>query len=122
MSKRFSSLILALLLVQIAYPRDTLTSDDLVLYENQALNSLNGVYSAKMQNDGNFVVSNGVIPLWTSNTGSVGPYELRMQREGNLVVYDGNFVALWASCSTPETCPGVAPFRLVMQDEGNLDL
>jgi hypothetical protein len=106
----------------------------------QALVSRNGAFRAKMQNDGNFVVYFGAqSPLWNAGTNAGSPWRLTVQRDGNVVRYSNVPSALGsASCSA---CPGGqcpcapswnsdtsnqgsarGPFRLVMQNDGNLVL
>jgi hypothetical protein len=82
---------------------------------DQLLWSPNGVYHAVMQaTDGNFVVYQGNVSLWASNTGNTGAEHVIMQGDGNLVVYAGTT----PKCSTATANhPGA---YLSMQDDGNL--
>ena len=109
---------------------------------SQSLVSRNSAFRAKMQNDGNFVVyREGAGPLWNAGAAGMGsnPWRLAVQKDGNIVRYSGVPDALGsASCSVcpNNACPcsptwasgtsnqGTAngPFRLVMQDDGNLVL
>jgi hypothetical protein len=82
-----------------------------------------------MQADGNFVLYDrvGRAVLWATHTNGKGSpkYVLAMQADNNLVLY-ANSVVTWAKGKTPMgTLMGVsfgpqAPFKLVMQDDGNL--
>jgi len=94
------------------------------LYENSYITSKNGMYFARMQDDGNFVIYNGTNfqsqnAVWASNTGGKGsaPFHLAMQNDGNLVVYDRYNKPTWASDTWGK---GQAPYKLVMQDDRNL--
>jgi hypothetical protein len=97
------------------------------LGNDQYLQSRNGMYYARMQSDGNFVVyrTNNFISsnaLWSSSSygkGAGGPYVLEAQQDNNLVVYDRNHSPVWASDTWQKGAPGV---RLTMQDDGNLVL
>ncbi len=104
-----------------------------ILAQNQRLDSTNGEYFLKMQDDGNLVaysvkVKNGQSTdhaIWASNTNNKGnkPYQAIMQDDGNLVVYSDNKTSsdfsLWASNTNNK---GEKPFRLSMQDDGNVVL
>lgn len=91
-----------------------------------ALDSANGDYQLKMQDDGNVVLYRGSNALWASNTvynpyellsdAMTPPFKLVMQADGNLVAY-GNGNAYWSS----ETSYGdmFGPYTLVVQDDGN---
>ena len=54
-------------------------------------------FNARMQSDGNLVLSRGVTPIWSS--GTTGSYNgsLIMQGDGNLVVYRTNGTAAWSA-------------------------
>lgn len=88
----------------------------------------NGVYYARMQSDGNFVIyisndfraSNAIWSTRTSHkSGFYGPYTLDMQDDGNLVIYDTHRSALWSSKTAKN---GSKPHQLVMQSDANLVL
>jgi hypothetical protein len=109
---------------------------------SQALVSRNGAFQAKMQHDGNFVVYriSDSHSLWNAGQGTAGspPWRLTVQTDGNIVRYAGVPALGSASCTACPggTCPctptwnsgtwnqGSAngPFRLVMQNDGNLVL
>lgn len=61
---------------------------------NEALVSANGWFTARMQNDGNFVVYKKPVPaaqnyVWdTKSNRQEGDYSLVMQNDGNLVIYN----------------------------------
>jgi surface antigen len=101
-----------------------------------------GAY-ANLQPDGNFVVRDGGVVYWWTNTGghanlsyfgldrlnpgqqltqnqylrsSDGRYALLLQTDGNLVLYGPGYHVLW------QTFTGGAGDRLVMQTDGNLVL
>ena len=105
----------------------------------EALVSRNKVFVAKMQNDGNFVVYGNNYPLWNAGPNAGSPWRLTVQIDGNVVRYSGVPRTLGnASCGACPggTCPcsptwssGTSnqgsvngPFRLVMQNDGNLVL
>lgn len=94
--------------------------------QNSFIMSLNKIYFARLQDDGNFVVfkSNKFIPLnaiWRSkNDGKgIGPYNLKMQNDGNLVVYDKNNKVMW---STETAKKGKFPFSLFIFENGSLGI
>ena len=103
------------------------SSKDNILPNEKTLNSLNGAYYCKVQNDGNFVIySTSKInqlgrdnPIWASNSLNKGaaPYQLKMQEDGNLVLGDSKNNAIWSSNVYNV---GVGPYMVVMQDDGNL--
>lgn len=101
---------------------DTMTSESSIP-NDFALVSKNGLFEARIQMDGNFVVYKHPEKkvLWTSKTygKGVAPYTLRLQNDGNLVVYDGRNSVIWASATNGK---GQAPYKLVMLDDGNLTL
>ena len=80
------------------------------------LRSANGVYRAVMQGDGNFVVSGRSGPIWSTGTSGEGS-SFNLYDDGLMAVVSGSGIGTWI------VTPGagaVAPFRLVMQDDGNL--
>jgi len=104
-----------------------LTSPDQVnaneyLLDDEKIVSPNGIYSAVLQKDANFVLYKGTTPLWASGSYEYNyqnniPHKLIMQRDGNLVLYNKLNVAIWYS----GTNVGLGnPKRLVMKDDGNL--
>lgn len=101
---------------------DTIRSEDKQGFQ---LESDNGKYVARIQDDGNFVVysmkdkDNVKNAIWNSGTNGKGkgPYRVTMQEDGNLVVYDSTNAALWNSQTNGK---GTPDYKLIMQDDGNL--
>ena len=98
-------------------------SSDSSIPDEFALVSKSGLYEAKVQTDGNFVLykhpENKVI--WSSKTYGHGeaPYQLRCQSDGNVVLYDGRNTVIW---NTNTHGKGQPVYKLIMQDDGNLVL
>ncbi|QHF24034.1 hypothetical protein GTU73_08435 [Rathayibacter sp. VKM Ac-2804] len=80
------------------------------------LRSANGVYRAVMQSDGNFVVYGRSGPIWSTGTSGAGS-SFNLYEDGFMAVVRGDGIGTWTV--TPRSS-AVAPFRLVMQDDGNL--
>ncbi|KAI9297839.1 alpha-D-mannose-specific plant lectin [Neoconidiobolus thromboides FSU 785] len=81
------------------------------------LTSSNGLYTAKIQEDGNFVIYDNVQrPLWASDTRGQGVC-LTMQDDGNLVLYDNQNKPIWASGTNGI---GRSPFKAILNDEAQL--
>ncbi|MEO7190144.1 MAG: hypothetical protein ABI051_03740 [Vicinamibacterales bacterium] len=90
---------------------------DQVLYPDDRIDSVNGLYHFVYQADGNLVLyEENWAPLWASHTDGSLPGLVIMQSDGNFVLYDGNGVALWASGSSVNH-PGA---YLIVQDDGNV--
>jgi hypothetical protein len=84
---------------------------------DQYLRSNVGGYELWMQNDGNLVLYQAGVALWSTNTwGNPGASAL-FQDDGNLVVYRGDGTPLWSTNTS-----GTAAERLVVQDDGDLVL
>lgn len=102
---------------------DTL-SEGQVMTQGQQIVSMNGMYRAQMQNDGNFVVYDaGNRPVWASGStyGSTNAW-LSMQPDDNLVIYPQQGPpAIWQT-NTMTAAPSAEKSRLVMQNDGNLVL
>jgi len=72
-----------------------------------------------MEASGNFVVYDELQrPAWQTNTNQPNSY-LEIQNDGELVVYNQERIPLWKSKTG---VPGVAPYTLILQDDGNLVL
>ncbi|MFC1747932.1 hypothetical protein ACFL2V_03920 [Pseudomonadota bacterium] len=93
---------------------DTMQGGDF-LEPEQILQSADGGYKLKYQNDGNLVVYRGTEATWSSGTCGQPAWRACMQDDGNLVVYASEGSAIWSS----DTC-GNNRSRLVMQNDGNL--
>ena len=86
--------------------------------------SPDGNFTAKVQDDGNFVVYNKTNATWYTGTYKKDterqpPYCLKIKASGNLVLLDKTMNTLWASKSSDR---GLPPFSLEMQNDGNLVL
>ncbi len=95
---------------------------------NQMITSANGIYTAAVHSDGNFVVRERMIdgqlkPIWASNTDGDTMFPgVEVQSDGNLVIYDdSDNRALWSS-GTNDRDGAARPTTLIMQDDGNLVL
>jgi len=94
---------------------DTLKENE-QLKANESIVSANGVYTAIMQGDGNFVIyKQGGGPIWASNTSGSGALVI-LQGDHNLVVYQGSSPK-WASDTGGK---GSGTVRLLMQNDANL--
>ena len=104
------------------------------LYMNQVLQTNSQLYFLAMQGDGNLVLySKGSLsgrgndfPLWSSNTQNKGlaPWSARITKEGFLTITDINGIQTYNSSKSPNALktsqPPVGPYKLVMQEDGNL--
>lgn len=111
----------------VAYPDTVYASQNTTLYADSTINSANGVYSLKFQEDGNLVLyKNGTQVIWDINKTNCIPtpneaYRTRFQPDGNLVVY-------WSTQSSPlqeiavwdTNTAGHPNARLVVQNDGNV--
>ena len=99
-------------------------NNEAIIFPNQFLQSSNGKYYARLQDDGNFVCYQSSDfrsqnAFWSSESygKGTGPYSLRMQNDGNLVIYDRYQQPTWASNTYMK---GTGPYKLVMQTDRNL--
>ena len=113
--------------------QNIITSESAPLMMGQALTSPNRIYQAVMQTDGNFVVYHGTTALWaTGTTGPTyngspngSPYEMVLTPDGDL-----EHLAYGQTCPPSTPCianwfsnskgKGTPPYKLTMQDDGNL--
>lgn len=94
---------------------DTLNKGD-KLEVGQSLTSNNGAYTAKLQEDGNFVLYAGEQAVWSTGTNGKSVQRAELQDDGNFVLYAGDG-PVWASQTA-----GANDVRLVLQDDRNLVL
>jgi predicted phage tail protein len=87
------------------------------LTQGQSLVSANGLYTAVLQPDGNFVVYGPTGAIWNTSTNNSAQDTLVLQSDGNLVLYGPAGHPLWNTSTNPATATG-----LVMQNDGNLVL
>ncbi|AND16745.1 hypothetical protein [Rathayibacter tritici] len=99
---------------QAAFPSSTLSAAN-SLEAGSFLRSANGVYRAVMQADGNFVLYGKNGPLWATKTSRSGAF-FAIDTGGELAV--GTETTSGWSAVPPASAAG--PFRLVLQDDGNL--
>ncbi|QHF19978.1 hypothetical protein GTU71_03260 [Rathayibacter sp. VKM Ac-2762] len=99
---------------QAAFPSTTLYAAN-SLEAGSFLRSANGVYRAVMQADGNFVVYGKNGPIWASKTTRAGGF-FAIDTSGQIAV--GTETTSGWSVVPPAA--SVGPYKLVMQDDGNL--
>jgi hypothetical protein len=88
---------------------------DRYLFQDQQIDSANGLYHLYYQADGNLVLYDQFWqPLWDSGTAGTTPGFTVMQGDGNLVIYDGAGQPRWAS--NTDGHPGA---YAVVQDNSN---
>lgn len=75
--------------------------------------SPNGLYRLRNQSDGNLVLYQGVLPLWSTGTGNAGP--VHVQYDGNFVLYRAGGAAPWHANTWGH--PGA---YVELQNDGNL--
>lgn len=101
---------------------DTLRQEDSVLSGDQ-LTSSSGVWRAVMQRDGNVVVYGARGADWSTGT-SVPRSTLSLLADGRLQVYSYEEGVQWTASQRTAFVSGqrgpTGPYRLVMQDDGNL--
>ncbi|NQX03851.1 hypothetical protein HQQ82_03455 [Rathayibacter sp. VKM Ac-2856] len=104
---------------RIAFPSSTLFAPA-ALYAGEGLRSGNGAYRAVMQADGNLVVSGRTGPIWSTGTSTCGDF-FSIDEDGYMAVA-GRGSASWTALPRyfVNVGPAVPPYRLVMQDDGNL--
>ena len=104
---------------RIAFPSSTLFAAA-GLDGGELLVSANGAYRALMQPDGNFVVYGRTGPVWSTGTSTPGQ-TFSLDDDGFMSVA-GQGSASWTALPRyfVNVGPAVPPFRLVMQDDGNL--
>ena len=111
-------------MITIAVSASTQTTDALfagqILYAGQYIQSSNGMYTAIMQSDGNFVIYRGNnfiaanASAATMTHGNNNAY-FAFQFDGNIVVYNQSNKAIWSPL-----IHGKGATKLVMQSDGNL--
>ena len=88
------------------------------LKKGEELKSLNGKYNAILQRDGNFVIyGNGRQVRWNTVTYTNKAEYFKAQDDGNLVLYGKQEKVLWSANTWGI---GRSPYRLTMQNDGNL--
>ncbi|MCJ1673043.1 MULTISPECIES: hypothetical protein [unclassified Rathayibacter] len=102
-----------------AFPNSTLFAPA-ALYPGEGLRSGNGAYRAVMQADGNFVVYGPAGAIWSTGNPTPGAV-LSLEDDGFMSVSSRGGVS-WTVLPRyfVNVGPAVPPFRLVMQDDGNL--
>jgi hypothetical protein len=101
------------------------------MYPGQVVKSCSGNHTVSLQTDGNVVVRNSILPLWSTVTGPLGPQpgpdrpykDGHYGGVGNVLVMqgDGNLVLLNSTVPTFNTATyGFYGVALYLQDDGNL--
>ncbi len=92
--------------------------------QEQYIQSLSGVYFARVQADGNFAIfssstfaASSIVGESKSKDKGVAPYRMNLQKDGNLVIIDSKNATTWSSGTSGL---GTFPHRLVMQNDGNM--
>ncbi|WP_374568050.1 right-handed parallel beta-helix repeat-containing protein [Ideonella sp.] len=85
------------------------------LAPHQATLSCDGRFTLRLQGDGNLVLRQGKVVLWSSGTGGQAVAQAIQQADGNLVLHDWSGQAVWMTGTAGH--PGA---RLVVQTDGNL--
>jgi hypothetical protein len=82
-----------------------------------ALTSPNGVYTLRLQSDGNLVLYGGGKALWNTQSAGKGANKLIMQSDGNLVLYNYGGSPVWATNTN-----GKGAVTMSVNDDGNVVL
>ena len=82
---------------------------------NETIASNSGRYQLIYQSDGNLVLYDAGIALWSTYTNGRTPGVVEMQSDGNLVLYDGSGAPVWASGTA-----GYDGALLAVQNDGNV--
>jgi hypothetical protein len=93
---------------------------DATIYPGYCMVSPDGVYTAFLQTDGNFVIYRMGLPIWSTNTGGANVNYLSFQSSnGDFFLYDANGgVVVWdAGINQP-----AGLYMLQIQDDGNFVL
>lgn len=85
------------------------------LLQRQSIVSPSGRFRLTLQADGNMVLRDGNVAIWSSATGSRNVFAAVMQDDGNFVLYDAWNRPIWASHTWRH--PGA---YLTLQADGNL--
>ncbi|PPI68809.1 hypothetical protein C5E12_11510 [Rathayibacter rathayi] len=100
---------------QVALPSSSLSAPN-GLDAGSLLRSVNGAYRAQMQGEGTFVVSGRSGPVWSTGISARGS-SFNAYDDGLLAVVTEGGSGAWTASASPSS---VGPYRLVMQDDGNL--
>ena len=85
------------------------------LAPHQATSSCDGRFTLRLQGDGNLVLRQGKVVLWSTDTGGKTVAQAIQQNDGNLVLHDWSGQTVWMTGTAGH--PGA---RLVVQTDGNL--
>jgi hypothetical protein len=89
------------------------------LKKGQTIKSASGVYSLKLQDDGNVVLEKGSTVLWATGTNGKDIDAFTVQDDGNLVAYAKGRHPKWSSRTNGK---GGRDTVLLLQNDGNLVL
>ena len=78
---------------------------------------INCTFKAALQGDGNFVLSRGSTPIWSTTTNGIPGANLIMQNDGNLVIYRRNATPAWSSVTA-----GKGGNKLTLLGSGRLEI
>jgi hypothetical protein len=87
----------------------------------ESMFSPNGEVEARLQDDGNFILTYNGIQLWATNIypgDKYAPYSLNFQSDANLVIYNKDGRAIWDTQTG--SCLTHIPTTLKIQDDGNM--
>lgn len=122
-SKPFFALVISGVFTNVAGNAEMPNSVATWLALSDTLVSTNGMFKLVNQADGNLCIYNqdGKV-TWSSGTRGKGVGHLYLQRTGNLVLYntDGEVARPGAPIWSSNRVWTPGPYRLVMQDDGNL--
>jgi parallel beta-helix repeat protein len=85
------------------------------LAPHQATSSCDGRFTLRLQGDGNLVLRQDKVVLWSTGTGGQKVAQAIQQADGNLVLHDWAGQAVWTTGTAGH--PGA---RLIVQTDGNL--
>ncbi|KAG5265405.1 hypothetical protein AALO_G00242080 [Alosa alosa] len=88
------------------------------LVPGQYLISVNKLYKATFETDGNFTLS-GTAQIWSTNTTGQGGESIKMEPDGNLVMYNASKYPVWMSNSGSTAQEGI---KLVVTTDGHLKI
>ena len=87
-----------------------------ILKKGKYLESTNGIYTLKLQENGNLEIFCQNVSIWETKTINNNVDLLYFDPNGNLVLFGNNKSIIWAAGI------GLDPTKLIMQDDGNLVL
>lgn len=107
--------------INVTHPVTARNSSNTTLFKGEILSKNNYLISPdtnstfSLQPDGNLVLRNNFMPVWSTETKAPGASKFIFQSDGNLVLYTANMKPLWASGTD-----GSDAAKLILQEDGNL--